>query len=312
VLELQGSVGGSGYFQIGRDESLSSAEYGYTRIVSDMSTFTGTVFAGIKDDTSSVNYRSIVYFGDISIGGSLTVRKSGVISPWGGSKFYGEFSTKRLSISDGGTIRFGVNATTGGTVRVTESLTLPPSGTVTLDIRGLPAYNFSIRRHPILIAPANSGMSEDKFVVTSLDSNGTAISNTDSARLKACHLEVDDTSPGFEILYLVVDKYTCLTTGDSWGSSCWSAENSARWSGVAAGTPIDPEMVYVSYDKQVVTPNSDSVFGGKRFVFSGQRPLIFCAGSVSVDDLVLMAASKIRFDNVFWLFVHKCGSVLVA
>ena len=67
---------------------------------------------------------------------------------------------------------------------------------------------------------------------------------------------------------------------------------------------MDPEMVYVSYDKQVVTPNSDSVFGGKRFVFGGRLPLIFVCPVITVDDLVVMAASPMQFYNVFSSHLH--------
>ena len=293
ALELRGSISGSGDFRIGRDET-QTAEYEYSLITSDMSGFTGTMFAGIKDDTAAVSYRSLVYFRDVSIGGGLSVRKSGVIAPWGTAQFYGELSTKRLSFSADATVRFSVDATTGGTIRVTESLTLPASGTVNLNVRALPSNNFSVRRHPVIIAPANSGMSAERFAL-SFPSRAIA------GRLEACRLEVDDTLPDCEILYLVMDKYTCLTKQDGWYSSCWEEKNSANWSGVAENTPLDPDMINISDSYQVVTPNTTiSTFGGKRFVFSYTSIPVICATStrLTVDDLVMMQGSYFYFWNL--------------
>lgn len=289
-LYLEGSIKGSGHLTLGNDEAQND-EYSKIYVGSDMTDFTGRVLVGLNGYARGLNRRSVVYFKDVSIGGELAVNPSGYIVPSGTADNYGEINTKRLSFADTGTFRFSVNDTTGGTIRVTESLTLPASGHVNLEIGGLPAHNFSERRHPIIIAPANSGMSEDKFVI---EGNKAIL-----GIMEACHLEVDDTSPDCEILYLVMGKYTCLKCSDDWTSSCWETRNSAHWSGVAANTPLDPDMVYIGHSYQIVTPGGglDPVFRGKRLVFSYTDRAVVCAtdGGLRVDDLVMMQGSYFYF-----------------
>ena len=95
--------------------------------------------------------------------GTVNLSPNGVIGACGVSDYIGEFAVSNLSFSSGSMIRVGVNTTTGGTIRVTNALTLPESCSITVDVMALPNNNLSVRRHPILIAPAGSGLDAVSF-----------------------------------------------------------------------------------------------------------------------------------------------------
>ena len=300
-MTFTGAFHGSGHLRVFKP--YQNNDQLTIRFTGDMSDFSGTMYIGENDARSSyvasTGYRTPVLVGDTTMGCNVSLYPCGAIGACGtGSAYYGCFSVPNLTFAAGSAIRFAVNDTTGGTIRVTNTLTLPASGRVCLDVRSLPDVNPSVRRHPVLIAPAGTGISTNSFhFFAEAGATGTPTVKT-VCKLAACSLEVVEVD-GSEILYLVMDKYTYLATADSWGSSSWDPANSARWSGVAAGTALDPEMVYLTWNKQMVTPyNSVPVFGGKRLsLSSGSGNLVLASTDVTIDDL-LMYDSNIRIGYV--------------
>ena len=289
-MTFSGAFHGSGFLRVFKP--YQNNDQLTIRFTGDMSDFTGTMYVGENNTRSayvaSIGYRTPVLVGDTTMGCNVSLYPCGAIGACGtGTPYYGCFSVPNLTFAAGSAIRFAVNDTTGGTIRVTNTLTLPASGQVCLDARALPDVNPSVRRHPILIAPAGTGISTNSFRLFAGDSNAGVPTVNLVCKLGACSLEVAQET-GREVLYLVMDKYTCLVTADDWSHSSWLPANSAHWSGVSAGTPLDPDMVYLSWNKQMVTPQSTSSFGGKRIVLTSSNvTLTFATQQITVDDFVL-------------------------
>ena len=304
-MEFSGSFSGSG--SMITSQSKQNNEYSILRFRSAMTNYTGTMTIGPNGYARTVERSSVAYFDNISIGGGLHLKPCGVVGPCGVSDGIGEFSVKRLTFTDGSTMRFGVNTTTGGTIRVTETLTLPASGRVTLDVYAMPDYNLSVRRHPILIAPAGSDLTTDAFDLTAVKNAGGEL----YGKLSICNLAVDTSSPDCEILYLEMPKYTAHKTADDYGKSCWLPDYSSHWNGVSAGTPMDSETVYLGYLRAMQTPTSAQteyqVFPGKRLVYSGRE--LELNYSVTINDFTVMNGPDVRFR--YFNNAHFYGNICV-
>ena len=289
-MTFTGAFSGSGYLKAFKP--YQNNDQLTIRFTGNMSGFTGKMYigenAGRSAYVSSIGYRSPVLIGNTEMGCDVELYPCGAIGACGtGTPYYGCFSVPNLTFAAGSAIRFAVNATTGGTIRVTNALTLPASGEVCLDVRELPDVNPAIRRHPILIAPAGTGISTNSFRIFPSFGSGDPSPNV-VCKVAACSLEAGVDSEGKEVLYLVMDKYTCLVTADDWNHSSWTPANSAHWSGVAAGTPLDPDMVYLSWNKSVVTPQSTTVFGGKQLTLaSSSATLTFATPDVTIGEFVM-------------------------
>ena len=290
-MEFRGSIQGAGSLRI--STSSQDKEYMLARIKSDLSAFTGTIKIGPDSTAASVKYRSPVLFGDGAAGGEIVVNPCGVVGPCGNGDNLGEFSVKKLSLYDGSTVRFGVNATTGGTIRVVEKLTMPEAGKVTLDVTALPNSCLAGRRHPVMIAPAGTGLDTEAFVLKAVNKVGSEL----NGKLVACSLAVDYASDG-EILYLVMDKYTCLKSDESWGESGWTADYSQHWYDVPQNTPIMEDVIYINYYQQMTSPTSEFTFGGGKLVISfSSWGLLFAAQKITIPDLVMANNGQLRFWN---------------
>lgn len=301
TINLHGSIQGAGALRFTTTKQSARPNM-LSRVYSDMMKFTGLIKLGPDGTEASMLYRSPVLFGDVMVGGEIVVNPCGVIGPCGKSDGFGEFSAKKLSFCDGSTVRFGVDATTGGTIRVTEKLTMPSDGKVMLDVTALPNSCLEGRRYPVLIAPAETGLDSEAFELTVLEKRlGESVAESTKrelfAKIGACSVVVEKMAD-YEILYLEMDKYTCLKNGDSWGASSWEQKYSARWYGVAEDTPLSSDVTYISYNRQMVTPNFEASFGGKRLVF-GYRSLgiLFAHRSITVDDLVMVYNGQLQFWN---------------
>jgi len=290
-LNLTGSISGSGYLYTYQADQTK--EYSIVRLKSDMSGFTGTLTVGPNNVARTVRRSSLVYFGDTEINGTIKVNPCGVISPCGAGDTIGVVSVKNLSFEDEGTIRLGVNTTTGGTVRVMNAFSLPASGRVTLDVTSMPNYNFSVRRHPVLIVPAGTGLSADAFNLNAVKNAGGEL----YGKLSICKLLVDTSSPDCEILYLEMPKYTAHSTADDYAKSCWLPDYASHWYGMSAGTPLDSETIYLGYLRAMQTPTLSQsdyhVFPGKKLVYSGRE--IELNYSVTINDFTLMNGVDVRF-----------------
>ena len=295
-INFFGSIHGSGALRFTTTKQKDHPHM-LSRVKSDMTKFTGLIKLGPDETASSMFYRSPVLFGDTTVNGEVVVNPCGIIGPCGAGDGIGEFSIKRLSFCDGGSIQFGVNSTTGGTIHVLERLSMPSAGKVMLDVTALPDSCLECRRHPILIAPAGSGLDPNAFELTVHEkvSNEDNIKKNILAKFTACSLSVEKISDR-EILYLVMDKYTCLKVKDSWQTSSWYPENSTHWHGVKDNTSLSPDVTYISYEYQMVTPSDAAVeFGGKRLVYNYSIGIIMAYNNVTVDDLVMMYNGQLRF-----------------
>ena len=293
-----GDFTGSGCLRVYKSQQSDNYDELLVRFTGDLGGFRGTLEIGLPSaatDSSDTAYRSPVLFGDTTVGGNLVVNPCGVIGPCGtGTDYYGEFSAENLSLGAGSSIRIGVNATTSGTVRVTRSLTLPESGDMWIDVRGMPGVNAAERRVPVIVAPAGTGLSTNRFRFYNLNPNASGGSfNAIVGKLAACSLDVDATG-GRETLYLVIGKYTYLSTGDSSGKSSWSSEYFSHWQNASSfgDTAFDADTTYVNYEKQMCTPGGGSsvtsTFGGKRLVVNSVNARIYFSCSARIDDLVMM------------------------
>ena len=290
-MEITANFKGSGAMLFRQSEQNN--EYSIIRFRGDMKDYTGTMKIGPNNVVRTNRQSSVAFFDSFANGGHLYLNPCGVIGPCGVSDGIGEFSVSRLTFSNGSTIRFAVNTTTGGTVRVTNTLTLPESARVTLDVTAMPDHNFSVRRHPILIVPAGTGLDKDAFVLNAVRNPGGEL----YGKLSICELSVDTSSPDCEILYLEMPKYTAHKATDGYGKSCWVPDYSSNWSGVSAGTPLDSETIYLGYLRAMQTPTKGQsdyhVFPGKKLVFSGRE--LELDYSVTINDFTVMNGTDVRF-----------------
>ena len=302
TINLHGSIQGAGALRFTTTKQSARPNM-LSRVYSDMTGFTGLIKLGPDGTEASMLYRSPVLFGDVMVGGEIVVNPCGVIGPCGKSDGFGEFSVKKLSFCDGSTVRFGVDATTGGTIRVTEKLTIPSGGKVKLDVTALPNSCLEGRLHPVLIAPAESGLDSEAFELTVLEKRlgASAAESTRRelfAKIAACSVKVEK-MPDCEILYLVMDKYTCLKYDESWGLSGWETENSANWYNVADNTPLSQEVTYINYYQQMTGPTTNFVFSGKRLVISfNSWGLRIAAKEYTIPNLVMTYNGQIQSFNV--------------
>ena len=299
IYNFTGDFTGTGNLRVYKSSQSGGYDYLLVRFRGGLSGFGGTLEVGLPSatsDSSDTTYRSPVLFGDTTIGGNLVMNPCGVIGPCGaGTDYYGEFSVENLSLGAGSSIRVSVNATTGGTIRVTQNLTLPESGKVWIDVRNMPSVNAAERRVPILVVPAGSGLSPNKFRVCNFPSTASVV-----GKLAACSLDVV-TVGEIQTLYLVIGKYTYHKTGDTSGKSSWSSEYFAdRWQDASSfgGTTFDADTTYVNYNKQMCTPDGGSgvvsVFGGKRLVVNSTSARIYFGSSARIDDLVMLDGSYLQ------------------
>ncbi len=310
---FDGDVSGSGHLRVYKASQSGNYDYLVVRFRGDMGEFAGTLELGQRvgnDNKATVTtYRTPVFIGDTAIGGSLVLNACGEVGPCGtGTDGYGLFSTENLSLANGSAFRIGINATTGGTVRVTRELTLPEEGKVYIDVRNLPDACTAVRRHPVLFAPAGSGLTTNKFQLCALNTaEGTRAPL--HGRLAGCSLEVDSSGSG-EVLYLVLGKYTYKTAKDSWGESSWLPEYANRWSGFSAGTALDPETTYIAFDstyiRSVISPPDSSTFPGKRLVLANSNTQIQFAGSARIDDFVMLNGTRALMHNKSGFHLTGC------
>ena len=306
TINFKAPIHGSGCMKLRKWNQTSDTMR--IRFYGDMSDYTGTITIGEPGSSyDTVKYRTPVLFGGITVSGSVNLSPNGVIGACGESEYMGEFSVSNLSFSSGSMIRFGVTGTTGGTIRVTRSLSLPASGKITLDLMAMPNYNSTARRHPILIAPANSGMRAEDFTLTTIKNAAAEL----YGKVSVCSLSVDTSSAENEILYLEIPKYFAHKTADGYGNTCWMPEHSANWYGVSSNTPMDPEAIYLGYLRAMQTPSKSQsayhVFPGKRLVFSGRE--LELNYSVTVNDFTIMNGADVRFryyDNA-----HFYGNICI-
>lgn len=310
-----GDFTGSGKLRVYKSEQSGSSDYLLVRFKGDMGGFTGTLEIGLPSasvNSSATTYRSPVLFGDTSVGGNLVVNPCGVIGACGtGTDYYGEFSAANLSLGAGSSIRLGVNASTSATIRVTQTVVLPSSGKVYVDLRAMPGICTAVRRVPVIIAPSGSGLDAGRFQLACFASTDSIL-----AKLAACTFEVDSTG-GHDILYLVIGKYTYQNTkDDNTTGSCWTAAAYSHWKDSAnfAGNPFDADTTYVDYGKQMLTPdggaNVTSAFGGRRFALCGTEAYLQCRSSVSIDDFVMMNGSCLKLHPTSGF--HLYGNLTIA
>ena len=298
---FSGPISGAGHLRVYKQSQGNDQLT--VRFTGNMSGFTGTMHIGENETNDSYFksrfYRTRVLIGDTEMGCSVIVRPCGSIGPCGtGSPYYGCFSVPNVTFMDGSAVSVAADASTNGTVRVTGSISLPESGKVCVDVRGLPGTNTSVRRIPVLRVPAGSGISTNSFRLFAQENTGTPEQST-VGKLAACSLEVADEGSR-EVLYLVMGKYTYLKTSDASGKSSWTPQYASHWNGMEDGTPLDPDTVYVSYNRQVVTPNlsGTTTFGGKRLVISGSGTFVFDGLTwYTVPDLVLANDGFVKMRN---------------
>ena len=290
-INLSGTIQGEGSIKIFTESQ--GKEHMLARVRSNMEGFSGIIQIGAVTYASTLEYRSPVVFGDSDVNGKIIVNPCGVVGPCGAGDYFGEFSVKKLSFHADSMIRIGVNATTGGTIRVTGDLELPENGKVGVDVTELPNSCLSGRRHPVLIAPAGSGIEADSFELKVIKSEGANV----CGKIVACSLEVDRSS-GCEILYLVINKYTCLKVDEGWGKSGWNAEYSMNWYEVLPDTPMSPDVIYINYYQQMTSPDKSCEFGGKKLVISfNDWGLLFACQELTIPDLVMVQSGQLRFWN---------------
>lgn len=287
-INLTGSINGEGALRVYTGKQGN--EYMLARVKSKMDGFSGIIEVGSPTAAATIAYRSPVLFGDSTINGEIKVNPCGVVGPCGNGDNLGEFSVKRLTFNGGGAVRVGVNSTTGGTIRVTEKLTLPADGKVTLDVAALPGNSLAGRRHAVLVVPASSGMQESDFELKAVGKAGGEL----YGKLQDCSLCVE-TLDGCDILYIDLGKYTVHNAkADGWDTSSWAPEYSSRWSGVDENTPMNSDTTYVSYESEMVSLGGEVEFPGKRLVLSG-RDILFACRKMTVNDFHIMNAAELRF-----------------
>jgi hypothetical protein len=147
--------------------------------------------------------------------------------------------------------------------------------------------------HPVLVVPAGSEIAENDFEFRIIKGLGASV----CGKLVACSLKVE-TSGENKILYLVMDKYTCLKKDEVWGKSGWFAEYSDNWHGVENGVPLSPDTIYINYYQQMTSPGQACEFGGKKLVVSyNDWGLLFACQEITVPDFVLAYGGQLRFWN---------------
>ena len=299
VTTVEGTMHGSGCLRV-RKTSSQTSEYTSFKFICNMSDFTGKIEVGDPSRAYGISYRTPVMFGDVSSGGEIAVNPCGTIGACGAGNYLGEFSVARLTFAEGATYRVSYDGTTCSTIRVTSAITLPPSGKVHIDVVSMPRSCLAGTRSPILVVPAGSGISPGNFDVDAIKNRTSEM----LGKVSTCSLEVDKSSPDCEVLYLVIDKYTCQRKQGEWGDSPWMQEYSDYWYDYPANTPLDSETTYITYNLKMLTPGGTSLFTfpGRRIVYSrtystaNYNSSIHINGAKSrVDDLVMMYGSQMLF-----------------
>ena len=223
----------------------------------DMSGYVGSIIVG-----GTTRNWARACFGATQVNGTVQVNPTGAIGPCAEGVGLGECSVKDLVLTAGSTLKLSVSAATNGIVRVTNSLTMPETGKVKLDmttyrVSASDQYWPSVKRL-LLVAPLGTGLEPDLFDV-SLPSNFPTW-----VRLPRASLLVETTADE-ERLYWNVIPYHAMTTVDAWGQSAFLSDYAAHWSGHANGDSLDPEAIYYNNGYSLNTPRVSSgiiEFGG--------------------------------------------------
>ena len=189
------------------------------------------------------------------------------------------------------------SATTGGTVRVTNSLTMPASGKVKLDMSDYPSsLYYTGMTCPLLIAPLGTGLDPDAFELT-LPSGFPAL-----FKAASCTLTVETTEDA-EILTWKTRKRFVMTTGDAWSQSAFLPAYASHWEGHSNGDPLDPEgFYYVNRDGiALASPNDNSAtvahFGGYSLLVAELSQPFRLFQSAKIDRFYLR--SNVKFSVYF-------------
>ena len=284
ALDITASLHGSGDFRIWKNKSNSY--FVSYRLLGDASDYTGTMTVG-RDRVYGSTYLTRVFLGD-KAPRKVAVSPCGVLAVCGAEDYLGVADLDSLTLLADSALSVKVTVETNSLFRVKNVLALPAEDVVRLDLT-LPAENAAVRRVPVLSAPTGSGLSEDRFVLT-------ASSKENACRSAACSLEVEPDGEGYDVLYLVMEKYTYAVKDDSYitdvgQSSCWLKEYFNHWKTAPAGDALDSDCVYLCYDKDQTPPQQTATvtFAGKRWVLcSGNSKLTIRNGTQVIDDLVLL------------------------
>ena len=261
----------------------------------DLSQYTGTMIVGRTDYGSnndfltadkSPYYAADALFGDTTVAGTIRLSPyAGRVGCCGHSKYYGAFSVSNLEFSEGSAIcvAFNSSASTGSTIRVTSALSLPADANVSVDICALDVpttanNNIPAIHWPILVAPAETAMTESKFCLR-LDV-GNSFSRSDLAWYANTQLSlsVEPNEAGEKVLYLNANPVVRLETSATKGSSSSSKDSYSAllpdqmymWQDGAAGDLFDPGTSYLVYNKYLASPLTEDVdFAGKILALVG-------------------------------------------
>ena len=279
---IAATIKGNGAFLYQKTSNRDS-DYAPLTVSGDLSGYTGTFTIGGAD-----NDNPKAYFKDTTCGG--TIKMNGVtglyVKDSSGTTHYGCLTTSGLNLqSTGSTVYFGFNATTSATFNVRQTLTLPETGSITFRYSGYAlstTYNTTRVRHPILIAP-----------VGQIDLDKINLTNVDEYLLMAgaVHWELaeNEQGDGYDILYLVQEKYRYQVTKDDW-NDCALTKTFSHWSGSPSG--IEEGMIYIDKDKglQMATCTFSN-----RLVIGGNVAAAFYAHPGSVFE----AADLICYSPMF-------------
>lgn len=236
---IDATITGNGAFSY---QKIANKTLGYAPLTvrGDLSGYTGTFSIGGASDNPKVYFRDVTCGGKIvmNTGTELNVQDSA------DTTHYGCLTTAGLDLCADSKVYFGFNATTSATFNVRQTLTLPETGCVTFRYSGYAlskANNTTRIRHPILIAPMGQ-----------IDLDKINLTNVDEYLLMAgvVHWELaeNECGDGYDVLYLVQEKYRYLVTKDSW-NDCALTKTFSHWSGSPSG--IEEGMIYIDEDKSL-------------------------------------------------------------
>ena len=250
------------------NEDTSDPQKYTVKFMGDMGGYVGSILVG-----GTTKNWARACFGATSVNGTVQVNPTGAIGPCAEGLGLGECSVKDLVLKAGSTLKLSVSAATNGIVRVTNSLTMPETGKVKLDMT---TYRTSASnqywpavKRLLLVAPLGTGLNPDMFDV-SLPSDFPAWVKASRTSLLV------ETTADEERLYWNVIPYHAMNTSDAWAQSAFLPDYAAHWSGHANGESLDPEAIYYNNGYSLNTPRVSSgiiEFGGLGIIITKSSKL---------------------------------------
>lgn len=281
----------------------ASTAYNVLRMTGNADAYSGTFLIGRDDKPDSKGYQMTVLFGDHAPR-NVTVQRHGEFGACAVGDNYGRVTLGNFTLNDQATLLVAVSDTTNTTFCVTNTCALPASGTVNVRLCALPNSTTAPRRMPLLIAPAGTGLSESKFVLTCTSTFELI------CKMSVCSLAVESDDQGREVLYLDMDKFSVLKSEDAWKHSAWTAADSANWYGIAKNTELEADRVYLVYNKKMYSAYENAIFGGKRLaICGGSGQITFNNGTFVVDDFRMFNGGTVVL-NAYRTYLY--GSFMIS